>query len=186
MASAEQLLNEAQFAFASISYGESLANKRHAVRARSLCRKIIRRHPGGMEAREARAILRRLGDETYVAPVPDQPRHMTRASHHLGTEAETSSVKAANATGGPVFDWSGLLAVLLMTPKIVLGIFGALAFALFALLGPFVLIVLAALVVLTGPFRSLLVPAQRRQLDEFIVSANEFIAERRRAGTGFG
>ena len=47
-------------------------------------------------------------------------------------------------------------------------------------------ILLVALVVLTGPFRSLLVPAQRRQVDEFIVRANEFIAERRRSGTGFG
>ncbi len=186
MASAEQLLNEAQYAFASISYGESLDNKRHAARARSLCRKIIRRHPTGMEASEARAILRRLGDETYVAPIPDQHRHMTGASHHLGTESETSSANIANAAGGPAFDWGGLLAVLLMTPKIVLGILGALAFALFALVGPFMLVALVALVVLTGPFRSLLVPAQRRQLDEFIARANESIAERRRSGTGFG
>jgi hypothetical protein len=41
-----------------------------------------------------------------------------------------------------------------------------------------------ALVVLTGPFRSLLAPVQRQQVDEFIARANEFIAERRRSGTG--
>ena len=43
---------------------------------------------------------------------------------------------------------------------------------------------LVALVALTGPFRSVLAPAQRKQLDEFIVRANAFIEERRRSGSG--
>jgi hypothetical protein len=184
MASAERLLNEAHYAFASISYGESLANKRHAARAKSLCSKILRRHPGSMEAREARAILRRLGEESYVSTLPDQHRHMTQASHHLGRESGDPPVPAANAAGSPAFDWSGLVAVILMTPKLILGVLGAVAFALFALIGPAVFVALVALVVLTGPFRTMLTPPQRKQVDEFIVRANEFIAERRRSGTG--
>jgi hypothetical protein len=36
MANAEQLLNEAQYAFQSVSYGESRDNKRNASRAKSL------------------------------------------------------------------------------------------------------------------------------------------------------
>jgi hypothetical protein len=184
MASAERLLNEAHYAFASISYGESLANKRHAARAKSLCRKIMRRYPTSMEAREARAILRRLGEESYVSTLPDQHRHMTQTSHHLGRKSGIAPVPAVNSAGSPAFDWGGLLAVILMTPKIVLGILGAVAFALFALLGPIVLMALVALVALTGPFRSMLAPAQRKQIDEFVVRANEFIEERRRSGSG--
>ena len=117
MASAERLLNEAQYAFASISYGESLANKRYAVRARSLCRKILRRHPTSMEASEARAILKRLGEESYVSTLPDTHRHMTQASHHVGNEMHVTPITAANAAGDTNFDWSGLLAVILMSSK---------------------------------------------------------------------
>ena len=184
MASAEHLLNEAHYAFASISYGESLSNKRNAARASSLCRKIMRRYPATMEASEARAILRRLGEESYVSTLPDRHQHMTEASHHLGNEEPAVSRTVSVAHGSPAFDWSGLIAVILMTPKLLLGILGALAFALFALFGPIVFVALAVLVVLTGPFRSLLSPVQRKQVDEFIVRTNEFIAERRRSGTG--
>ena len=184
MASAEQLLNEAHYAFASISYGESLANKRNAARAKSLCQKIMRRYPGSMEAAEAHAILRRLGEESYVSTLPDRHQHMTQAEHHLGNETAVSPSSGSRTAGRPDFDWSGLIAVILATPKVILGVLGAVAFALFALIGPAVFVALAALVILTGPFRSLLAPGQRRQVDEFIVRANEFIAERRRAGSG--
>ena len=184
MASAEKLLNEAHYAFANISYDESLANKRHAARASSLSRKIIRRYPTSMEAAEARAILRRLGEESYVSPLPDQHQHMTQTKHHLGRDTTVPRNRVAESGAPPVFDWGGLLAVILMTPKVVLGVLGAVAFALFALVGPIVLLALVALVVLTGPFRSTLPPARRPQVDELIVRANEFIAERRRSGTG--
>ena len=71
MATAEQMLNEAQYAFANITFGESLANARHAARAKSLARKIIRKFPATTEASEARAILRRLGEEADPAPPRD-------------------------------------------------------------------------------------------------------------------
>ena len=82
MASAEHLLNEAHYAFANISYGESRANKRNAARAKSLCRKIIRRFPDSTEASEARAILRRLGEESPVSPMLDRARETTPAKDH--------------------------------------------------------------------------------------------------------
>jgi hypothetical protein len=184
MASAERLLNEAHYAFARISYGESLANKRHAARAKSLCRKILRRYPESMEASEARAILKRLGEESYVSTLPVAHRHMTQTAHDIGRKSRARTTTVSASTGSPAFDWSGLIAVILMTPKIVLGILGAVGFALFALFGPIVLVALVALVVLTGPFRSVLAPAQREQLDELIVRANATIEERRRSGSG--
>ena len=109
---------------------------------------------------------------------------MTRAEHHLGRSDTVIPNRIADAGQSPEFDWGGLLAMLLMTPKVVLGVLGAVLFALFALVGPFLLLALLALVVFTGPFRSLLGPAQRDQVENFIVRANEFITERRRSGTG--
>ena len=184
MASAERLLNEAHDAFASISFGESRANRRHTARAKSLCRKIILRYPESTEAAEARAILRRLGEDAYVSILPDLHWHKTQSEHHRGSG--DAIVRSHNATSGqsPTLDWSSLIAVIMMTPKIVLGVLGAVIVALFALFGPFIFLALLALVVLTGPFRSILTPAQRAQVEEFVVRANEFIDERRRNGTG--
>ena len=67
MASAEQLLNEAQYALHSINSGESRDNGRNASRARALSKKIIRKFPTSTEANSAHSILRRLGDEAYVS-----------------------------------------------------------------------------------------------------------------------
>lgn len=185
MSSAEHLLNEAQFAFANVSFGQSLANTRHRARARSLCRKIIRKYPASMEAAEARALLRRLGDESYTSQMPVQHRHMTRASHHVRNDAASPRPVTNTAGTNPAFDWSGLLSVILMTPKVALGVMAAVIFVLLSLFGPFLAFALVLLVILTGPFRSLLGPAQREQVNDFIVRANAFIDERRRSGTGF-
>ena len=186
MATAEHLLNEAQYAFANISFGESRSNKRHAARAKALCKKIIRRFPGTTQAAEARAILRRLGEEAYTSELLVQHRHMTQTSHHVRTDTYETPAVVPAAGDSPVFDWSGLLAVILMTPKLLLGVFAVVGFMLFSLFGPFLFAALLVLVILTGPFRSLLNRAQRDQVDEFIVRANAFIEERRRSGTGFG
>jgi hypothetical protein len=186
MASAEHLLHEAQYAFASISFGETPANRRHAARAKSLCKKIIRKYPTSMQASEARAILRRLGEEAYTSELLVQHRHMTQTSHHVRSDTYETPAVVPAAGDSPVFDWGGLLAVLLMTQKLLLGVFAVVGFVLFSLFGPFLLAALIFLVILTGPFRSLLNRAQRDRVDEFIVRANAFIEERRRSGTGFG
>jgi len=184
MASAEHLFNEAHYAFANISFGETPANKRNAARAKSLFRKIIRRYPTSTEASEARAMLRRLGEESFVARMPDRHRNMTQVEHRLGQDGNVIRSRSAAPGQAPELDWGGLVAMVLMTPKVVLGILGAVVFALFALVGPFIFLALVALVVFTGPFRSMLAPPQRQQVEDFIVRVNEFIAERRRSGTG--
>ena len=78
MASAEKLLHEAQFAFQSISFGESRANNRNRSRAMSLCKKIIRKYPASMEAAEAHAVLRRLGEEAYSSKMQVQHVHTSQ------------------------------------------------------------------------------------------------------------
>ena len=108
----------------------------------------------------------------------------TLVENHSGRDQAVVGSRAAQTGHTTEVDWSGMIAVLLATPKVVLVVLGAVVFALFALLGPFIFLALVALVVFTGPFRSMLGAPQRQQVEDFIVRANEFIAERRRSGTG--
>ena len=204
MASAEKLLHDAQYAFASITYGESRANKRNRARATSLCRKIMRKYPGSMEAAEALSILRRLGEESYLSELPVRHRHITEARHHGETRPQAGMPLARPRTpaapppasgsvmpsrppvGNESLDWSGLLGLLLTMPKVVLGILVFVGLFLFSIFGPFLVLALIALVLFTGPFRSMLNRSQREQASEFIARANAWIDERRRAGGGFG
>lgn len=185
MATAEQLLNEAQYAFANITFGESLANARHAARAKSLSRKIIRRFPTTMEASEARAILRRLGEEAYTSEMLVRHRHVTQAEHHEARQPSAAPrTTRASSQGGreETLDWSGLVGLLLGLPKVIQFVALAVGFALFTLFGWLIVLPLVALVLFTGPFRSLLQPVQRDQLNDFVVRVNTLIDERRNSG----
>lgn len=185
MAIAEQLLHEAQFAFHNISFGESRANRRNAAKARSLSMKILRKFPGTMEAREAHALLMRLGDVAFTSALSLRHRHITQEEHHR-MPAATISPSARNdmrvraATGTvDTLDWSGLLAVIFAMPKVLLAVLVVGGFFLFGIFGPLLLLPLLAFVLLTGPFRQMLKPEQRRQMNAFIVRANELIDRQR-------
>ena len=185
MATAEQMLNEAHYAFANITFGESFANARNAARAKSLSRKIIRRFPTTMEAQEAHAILRRLGEEAYTSKMPVRHLHKTGAEHHRVSAATTVDPGAAagrQARQGDTLDWSGIIGLILGLPKAILIAVIAAGFVLFSLFGWLIAVPLVALILFTGPFRSLLQPAQRNQLDDLVANINSFIDERR--GTG--
>jgi hypothetical protein len=187
MASAEKLLHDAQYAFASITYGESRANRRNRARATTLCRKIMRKYPGSMEAAEAFAILQRLGQEAYLSELPARHRHITGAQHHGKTPPPVAErTVASRATGSDeTLDWGGLLGLLLVTPKIVLGFLALFTLFLFLFLGPLLVVPLLALALFTGPFRSMLKKSQREQANEFIARANAWIDQRRHGGGGF-
>ena len=185
MATAEQMLNEAQYAFANITFGESFANARHAARAKSLARKIIRKFPATMEASEARAILRRLGEEAYTSEMPIRHRHVSQAEHHSGWQplAKTSTPRVGRQAGrGDTLDWGGLIGLLFGLPKAILFAVVAAGFVFFSLFGWLIVVPLVALVLFTGPFRSLLRPAQRDQLNEFVVRVNALIEEQSKPG----
>ena len=178
MAKAEQLLNEAQYAFQSIGFGESRANKRNISRANSLCNKIIRRFPTSNEAAEAHAILRRLGEEAYSSKLTSQHRHTSQNIHHRQPRSAPDLQRMATRQGGlETLNWSGLISWLSTMPKIVLFMIAFAGFFLFGFLGPFLFLPLIAFVLFTGPFRKMLKPEQRKELDGFVVRANAFIAE---------
>ena len=90
MASAEQLIHDAQYAFHSISAG-SADEKKYASRARRIAKRIVRRYPASTEATQAHEILSRLGVQS-VLPTPSRTERATQflkdhAGHvdHFGT-----------------------------------------------------------------------------------------------------
>ena len=184
MASAEKLLHEAQFAFQSISFGESRANDRNRSRASSLCRKIIRKHPATMEASEAHAILRRLGEESYSSKLQVQHVHTSQGAHHQAPQPD-AEIRLGDDVQMETFNWAGLISLLFMMPKLVFGIGAFAAFLLFGLFGWFLFLPLVAFVLLTGPFRQMLKPEQRKAMNTFVAKANAFIEEQRQKGGGF-
>jgi hypothetical protein len=172
MASAEHLLHEAQYAFQSTSFGESRENARNRSRATSLCKKIIRKFPTSMEAAQAHALLKRLGEEAYSSKMKSQHRHEPQITHH---RKPTSAPNPEMET----FNWAGLFGWLFMLPKVVLAMIVFAGFFLFGFLGPFLFVPLVAFVLLTGPFRQMLKPEQRREMNAFVARANAFIEEQR-------
>lgn len=190
MASAEQLLNEAQYAFNSITAGDSSANRRHAARAKSLCKKIFSKYPGSSEAAIAHSIMMRLGEPAPSARLQqthsaDPPITVVDVS---GPDVSQSSSTGYAAQGGDLtaFDWSGALAVILGTSRVVLGVLGFVAFVLFGIFGPFIWLLALGLAVLTVPVRQMLPPAKRAEIESFVVNANAWIKERRASGRGLG
>ena len=186
MASAEKLLHEAQYAFQSISFGVSRDNTRNAARAKSLCMKIIRKYPTTMEAGEAHAILRRLGEEAYTSKIEQQHRHESQAAHHgrpppVTTPSSRSDLRIVpgSGAGGETLDWAGLLAIILALPKILLAVIAVAGIFLFGIFGPFIFVPLVLFVLFTGPFRQTMKQDQREQMNAFIQKANAYIAERR-------
>lgn len=186
MASAEHLLNEAQYAFLSISSGQSPDNKRNASRATSLCKKIIRKFPTSSYTAEAHAILRRLGEEAYSSHIAIEHRHIAPSEHHTApTPKPKPQARPTRHDETVPFDWAGLMAVILVTSKTVLAVIAFFVIFLFGIFGPFMLLMFIGLMFLTGPFRQTMKPRQRQQMNEFVVRANAYIEERRRSGSGF-
>lgn len=195
MAGAEQLLNEAQYAFHGVGVGESRDNKRNASRATSLCKKIIRKFPDSTQAQEAHAILRRLGEEAYSSKMGIVHRHTTQAEHHTAPMPKPLAMSKplamprprlslAHDAGTVRLDWAGLLSMILGMSRVVLGVLVFFTFVLFGIFGAFLFLPLIAFVLLTGPFRQVLNAKQRRDLNEFVTKANAYIEERRKSNSG--
>lgn len=78
-------------------------------------------------------------------------------------------------------DWSGLMSVLLKLPKVAWGVIAFISFISFGIFGFFILLPFLAILLLTGPFRGLLQPRQREQMNRLIIRANAMIDERLRS-----
>lgn len=189
MASAEQLLNDAQYAFQSISAAETGNNDRNASRAKSLCRKIIRKFPTTTEAVEAHALLKRLGEEAFTSNLAIAHRHKPHAKSHRSQEPPQPTPRMQQDSytpgdGAVPLDWSGLLSVILATPKTVLGVIAFIAFVVFGIFGVFIFVPLILFVIMTGPFRHVMKPAQKAEMNKFAIRVNAWIDSRIESGRG--
>lgn len=189
MASAEQLLNEAQYAFNSVGPGGTRDDRRNASRASRLARKIISRYPTSTEAAQAHSILRRLGEEAFQSQMPLAHRHAEHSESHRTPEPQTAPMRAASSAaqydGTVSLDWRGLLSLLFATPKIVLGVLLAFGLFLFGIFGWILFLPLLLLIMLTSPARALLQRRQRDDINDFVVRANKWIDHKIQDGTGF-
>jgi hypothetical protein len=174
MANAEQLLNEAQYAFNSIHYGESRDNRRNAARARSLCKKIIRKFPTSTEAGSARGILRRLGDEAFSSKISEKHQHSTE--HRPMRE---SAEKIALQDPDVQLDWSGIFKLMFKWPTISLLTVAAVFLFFNAIFGSFLLVPLVALVLFFGPLKRSLQPGQAQKVNEAIAKINAYVDAKR-------
>ena len=88
----------------------------------------------------------------------------------------TKLLRSAHGAGqGEALNWAGLLGLVFGVPKALLFIIFAFGFVLFSIFGPFLVLPLIALVLFTGPMRSMLGPDTRRQVNGFVVSRNNFV-----------
>ncbi|MDJ0701601.1 MAG: hypothetical protein QNJ07_17275 [Woeseiaceae bacterium] len=176
MADAERLLNEAQYAFHSISYGQSSSNQRNRRKAISLCRKVMRRFPGTSQAREAHSIMLRLGEQAYQSQLQKVHMHPTQAEHHRAPEISSQPLLSpATRPDTEPFNWGALIARLFGLPRTILIVVAVFLLFLWGVFGPFLLVPLLAFVLFTGPFRRLLGPKQQSDLNEFVRRANDYI-----------
>ncbi len=83
MASAEELLRDAQHAFQNITPG-SADEKKYTARAKKLAHRIVRKYPASIEAEQARAVLRSLGEMLAISKSVD--RAHSRHSHQASWE----------------------------------------------------------------------------------------------------
>ncbi len=75
-------------------------------------------------------------------------------------------------------DWGGLMSLLFMAPKIILGVIAVAGVFLFGLFGWLILVPLVLALLVLGPARPFLNRPQRVQMETFIAAANKWIAER--------
>ena len=75
-------------------------------------------------------------------------------------------------------NWAGLIGWLVSLPRFVLAIIVIGGFYLFGLFGPLLFVPLILLVLFTGPFRGMLKPEQRLQIDDLVARINSAIEER--------
>ena len=110
-------------------------------------------------------------------------QHRHSAEHTFHEVPSPASQQRVTQRGEKVgLDWGGLLHLIFNTPKLILAAVGAVAIVLFAILGPFLLLALVALVLFIGPFKQLLKPTQRRKMNQFITRTNAYVEERRKTG----
>jgi len=179
MASAEQLLNEAQYAFSSINSGDSADNRRNAARANSLCRKIIRKFPTSTEAASALAILKRLGDEAFTSKLKAQHRHSSEHKPLQISAQHRQESSIGESKKQRTLNWRGLLEMIFNLPITSLAAIGVGVFVLFSIFGVFLWLPLIALMFFFGSMKKSLQSEQSDAANKLIERINAYVEGKR-------
>ena len=183
MASADELMRDAQYAFQNISFADTPDNRKNSARALSLAAKVVRKYPNSPEASVARSILRRLGDETYAVKFSIQHSHATSAENsHAHTNSESPDVNLFEPSGSAQgrreqLDWQRLTALVSKLPRTGWLIFAFLGIIFFALFGVFLLIPFVMLVLFASPMRTIFPAKNQQAADEVIRKINAWLRE---------
>jgi len=140
VASAGELIREAQYAFRNISYGSTDVRK-YKARAAKYAKRVIRKYPVSVEASQARRILDQLNvqiaiqPQPIVAPPPDAAANFEKS--HSSSSGHTSGLSSTPPASGSRFrqssdaeDWRGIIRRFIELPsnkKKMLGIIAAVA-----------------------------------------------------------
>jgi hypothetical protein len=118
VASADELIREAQYAFRNISYG-STDERKYRARAEKYARRVIRKYPASIEASQARQILAQMNlqipvQSQPVAPPPNaaadfEKSHSADSGHTTNLNPRPTSLRAALQHSGVPEDWRDLI-----------------------------------------------------------------------------
>jgi len=118
VASADELIREAQYAFRNISHG-STDERKYRARAEKYARQIIRKYPASIEASQARQILVQLNFQVPVQSQPAAPpsnaaadfekSHSADSGHTTNFNPRPTSLRAALQHSGVPEDWRDLI-----------------------------------------------------------------------------
>lgn len=126
MASADELIREAQYAFRNIGHGSTDARK-YKARAEKYARRIIRKFPVSVEASQARQILAQLNLQIPAAPQTLAPpvnaaadfekSHSADFGHTTNLSPVPVSFDAALQQSGMTDDWRNLIRRFMDLPR---------------------------------------------------------------------
>jgi hypothetical protein len=140
VASADELIREAQYAFRNVGHG-STDEKKYKARAEKYAKRVIRKYPVSIEASQARRILDQLNvqiaiePQPVVSPPPDAAGDFEKS--HSSISGHTSNLSSAPLASDSRFqqsdnaeDWRGLIRRFMELPrnkKKMLGVIAAVA-----------------------------------------------------------
>ncbi len=97
MSDASELLRDAQYAFQNVGHGATDSSK-HAAKAKSSARRILRKYPDSHEAVAARSILEKLGERVSRPKVSNQHVHVWRDEQHHRHRPEPQDIRRHSKT----------------------------------------------------------------------------------------
>jgi len=123
VASADELIREAQYAFRNISHG-STDKAKYTARAERYAKRVIRRYPATIEASQARSILNQLNVRSSPAVSPqadaaaDFEKSHSLASGHTGNASSTLTASGSRfQQTKDVEDWKALVRRFMLLPR---------------------------------------------------------------------